>query len=113
MGSAGLGAIGLDIGATKTPEARVNADGAVQERFRLRTEPGSIGVLRTVERVAGALLSRRRNDRSDADVGRVGGGIPGLLARERGAVTHAVNLGVGPVWVEVRQELERRLGLPV
>ena len=43
----------------------------------------------------------------------VGLGIPGLVDVERGAVKHAVNLGVDGEWVPLRAELEARLGVPV
>lgn len=96
-------AIGLDIGATKTLGVRVDADGRVLEQVREPTEPGADGILRTAERVVAHLGA----------AGSVGLGIPGLVDPERGAVKHAVNLGVDGQWVPLRAELEQRLGLAV
>jgi glucokinase len=43
----------------------------------------------------------------------VGIGVPGLVDAERGAVTHAVNLGVGTGGLALADRLQRRLNLPV
>jgi glucokinase len=96
-------AIGLDIGATKTLGVRLDDAGRVLEQVREPTEPGPDGILRTAEQVVtdlGAATS-------------IGLGIPGLVDPERGAVKHAVNLGVDGEWVPLRAELEQRLGVPV
>jgi len=81
----------------------------VVEQVREATEPGADGVVRTVERVVAHLGAA--TDGSPATS--VGLGIPGLVDVERGAVKHAVNLGVDGEWVPLRAELEARLGLPV
>jgi glucokinase len=96
--------IGLDIGATKTLGVLVDDDGVVLEQVREATEPGGEGVLRTAQRVAGHLSSSPTS---------VGIGIPGLVDVERGALTHAVNLGVDGDGLPLRAELEQRLGVPV
>lgn len=98
--------IGLDIGATKTLGVLVAEDGLVLEQVREATEPGGAGVVRTAARVAthlGAGTASRA----------VGIGIPGLVDVERGALKHAVNLGVDGDWLMLRDELEQQLGLPV
>jgi glucokinase len=97
------GAIGLDVGATKTLGVLVDEQGRVLEQVREATEPGAAGVVRTVELVVAHLGA----------AGSVGLGIPGLVDVERGAVKHAVNLGLDGVWVPLREQLEQRLGLPV
>jgi len=97
------GAIGLDIGATKTLGVLVDEQGRVLEQVREATEPGPAGVVRTVELVVAHLGA----------AGSVGLGIPGLVDVERGAVKHAVNLGLDGVWVPLREQLEQRLGVPV
>ena len=95
--------IGLDIGATKTLGVLVDADGRVLEQVREATEPGADGVVRTAALVVAHLGAASS----------VGLGIPGLVDVERGAVKHAVNLGVDGDWVPLRAELEARLGVPV
>jgi glucokinase len=102
-------AIGLDIGATKTLGVLVDEDGRVLEQVREATEPGPDGVVRTAERVV-AHLSAATDGAPPTSVGL---GIPGLVDVERGAVKHAVNLGVDGEWVPLRAELEARLGVPV
>jgi len=97
------GAIGLDIGATKTLGVLVDGHGRVLEQVRESTEPGPAGVVRTVELVVAHLGAASS----------VGVGIPGLVDVERGAVKHAVNLGLDGVWVPLREQLEQRLGVPV
>jgi predicted NBD/HSP70 family sugar kinase len=102
-GSAEGRAIGLDIGATKTLGVLVDPDGRVLAQVREATEPGADGIVRTAERVVAHLGAAAS----------VGLGIPGLVDVERGAVKHAVNLGVDGAWLPLRAELEARLGLPV
>ena len=102
-------AIGLDIGATKTLGVLVDARGHVVEQVREATEPGPDGVVRTVELVVAHLGAAT----DGAPATSVGLGIPGLVDVERGAVKHAVNLGVDGEWVLLRAELEQRLGVAV
>jgi len=102
-------AIGLDIGATKTLGVLVDAEGRVLHQVREATEPGADGVVRTAERVVAHLGAAT----DGAPATSVGLGIPGLVDVERGAVKHAVNLGVDGDWVPLRDELEARLGVPV
>ncbi len=103
------GAIGLDIGATKTLGVLVDEDGRVLQQVREATEPGADGVVRTAELVVAHLGAAA----DGAPATSVGLGIPGLVDVERGAVKHAVNLGVDGQWVPLRAELEARLGVPV
>ena len=103
------GAIGLDIGATKTLGVLVDEQGRVVEQVREATEPGPDGVVRTAELVVAHLGAAADGPRAVS----VGLGIPGLVDVERGVVKHAVNLGLDGAWVPLRDELERRLGLPV
>ncbi len=102
-------AIGLDIGATKTLGVLVDEQGRVVEQVREATEPGPDGVVRTAELVVAHLGAAADGTRAAS----VGLGIPGLVDVERGVVKHAVNLGLDGAWVPLRDELERRLGLPV
>jgi len=96
-------AIGLDIGATKTLGVLVDAEGRVLRQVREATEPGADGVVRTAELVVAHLGAAAS----------VGLGIPGIVDVERGAVKHAVNLGVDGQWLPLRAQLEARLGVPV
>jgi glucokinase len=101
--------VGLDIGATKTLGLVVDPAGTIRAEVREATEPGADGVVRTAARVVEALRAA-----TGADLpGTVGVGVPGLVDTERGAVKHAVNLGVDGEWVPLRAELEARLGVPV
>ena len=104
----GLG-VGLDIGATKTLGLVVDAAGAIRAEVREATEPGADGVVRTAERVVHAL----RAATGEPLTGTVGVGIPGLVDLERGAVKHAVNLGVDGDWLPLADLLGHRLGVPV
>jgi predicted NBD/HSP70 family sugar kinase len=99
----------LDIGATKTLGLVVDAEGAILAEVREPTEPGAEGVVRTAAHVVEAL----RAATDTALVGTVGVGIPGLVDVERGAVKHAVNLGVNGDWLPLRDLLGQRLGVPV
>jgi len=82
--------VGLDIGGTKILGVAVDDDGEVLAQERAATELGPEGVARSAAAVVEAL--RARTGRPIA--GPVGVGIPGLVDTERGAVAHAVNLGL-------------------
>lgn len=114
---------GLDIGGSKvlavaveTPEG--DARPRVIEQVKLATSQGPEGVVDTASRALTALAARLagRNGRNGgpADLfSGVGIGVPGLVDAERGAVTHAVNLGVGTGGLALADRLQRRLKLPV
>ncbi len=101
--------VGLDIGATKTLGLVLDPDGTILAEVREPTESGAAGIVRSAARVFEAL-------RAATDLpldGTVGVGIPGLVDVERGAVKHAVNLGVNGDWLPLRSLLADRLGVPV
>ena len=101
--------VGLDIGATKTLGLVVDDAGGIVAEVREPTEPGADGVIRTAARVVEALRAA-----TGADLpGTVGVGMPGLVDTERGAVKHAVNLGVDGDWLHLGDQLAERLGVPV
>jgi glucokinase len=114
---------GLDIGGSKVLAVALelsaaDAPGRVIEQVRLSTFPGPEGVVETASRALTALAGRLagRNGRSGTPAelfSGVGIGVPGLVDAERGAVTHAVNLGVGPGGLALADRLRRRLHLPV
>jgi glucokinase len=101
--------VGLDIGATKTLGLVVDAAGKIRAEVREATEPGADGVVGTAQRVVEAL----RAATGEPLTGTVGVGIPGLVDVERGAVKHAVNLGVDGDWLPLADLLGERLGVPV
>src|SRR4051812_18669929 len=114
---------GLDIGGSKVLAVAVETpDGdqrpRVIEQVRLASFPGPDGVVDTASRaltaLAGRLTGRNGQGASPAELfSGVGIGVPGLVDAERGAVTHAVNLGVGPGGLALADRLRRRLHLPV
>jgi predicted NBD/HSP70 family sugar kinase len=101
--------VGLDIGATKILGAVVAADGAVLTQFREPTVPGPDGVLATATRV----LDRLASEFDGVLPSHVGIGFPGLVDRDRGAVSHAVNLGLGDDWLPLAERLAERTGAAV
>jgi glucosamine-6-phosphate isomerase len=101
--------IGLDIGATKVLGAVVAADGSIVAQSREVTAPGADGVLATAMTVLGQLAAAL----GGALPRRIGIGIPGIVDRGRGAVSHAVNLGLGSVWFPLADRLADRTGAAV
>ena len=106
---------GLDIGGSKVLAVAVDpGDGAparVVEQLRLATRPGPDGVVETAHAAITALAERLGG--GPHRLAGVGIGVPGLVDAARGAVTHAVNLGVGPGGLDLADRLQRRLQLPV
>lgn len=88
--------LGLDIGATKILGALVAPDGTVVAQARETTVPGADGVLATATAVVEQL-----GEVSSV----VGVGIPGIVDRRRGAVKHAVNLGLSGDWFPLGEAL--------
>jgi predicted NBD/HSP70 family sugar kinase len=101
--------VGLDVGATKTLGVVVDAHGTVVAEDRADTVPGPAGVVGTAAEVVETL----RRTTGDPLRRTVGLGIPGLVDAERGAVKHAVNLGVDGDWFAVGEVLSDRLSVPV
>jgi glucokinase len=114
---------GLDIGGSKVLAVAVEIqDGderpRVIDQVRLATFQGPDGVVDTASRaltaLAGRLTGRNGRHGGPAELfSGVGIGVPGLVDAERGAVTHAVNLGVGTGGLALADRLQRRLTLPV
>jgi len=101
--------VGLDIGATKVLGAVVRADGTVVAQAREATTHGPEGVLAS----ATTVLDRLAAALDGALPGRIGIGFPGIVDRDRGAVRHAVNLGIGGEWLPLADRLARRTGAAV
>jgi predicted NBD/HSP70 family sugar kinase len=96
--------IGLDIGATKVLGAIVGDDGSVVAQAREATVHGPDGVLAT----ATTVLDRLAAALDGALPAHVGIGFPGLVDRDRGAVSHAVNVGIGGDWFPLGERLAER-----
>ena len=114
---------GLDIGGSKVLAVAVDTGGddgraRVIEQVRLTTFQGPEGVVETATRaltaLAGRLLGQSGQHGNAASLfSGVGIGVPGLVDAERGAITLAVNLGVGTGGLALADRLRRRLQLPV
>ena len=101
--------VGLDIGATKVLGAVIGDGGAVVAQARQDTLPGPDGVLESVTRVLDLLTASL----DGALPPHIGIGIPGIVDRQRGAVSHAVNLGLGGDWFPLADRLADRSGATV
>jgi glucokinase len=101
--------VGLDIGATKVLGAVVDADGAVVAQSRQDTRPGADGVLASATAVLDSLALRL----DGALPSHIGIGVCGIVDRARGAVSHAVNLGIGGDWFPLAERLAGRTGATV
>jgi len=101
--------VGLDIGATKILGVVIDAAGEVKAELRDVTEPGGEGVVRSAARMVEALQEQVGQPLG----GTVGIGIPGLVDVRRGALKHAVNLGIDGEWFPLAETLSARIGLPV
>ena len=100
--------VGLDIGATKVLGAVVGADGTVVAQARQDTMPGADGVLASATAVLDSLALRL----DGALPSHIGIGVCGIVDRDRGAVSHAVNLGIGD-WFPLAGRLADRTGATV
>ena len=101
--------VGLDIGATKILGAVVDADGTVVAQARQDTRPGADGVLASATAVLDSLALRL----DGALPSHIGIGVCGIVDRDRGAVRHAVNLGIGGDWFPLAARLADRTGATV
>jgi predicted NBD/HSP70 family sugar kinase len=100
--------VGLDIGATKMHGVAATADGEVLAEVRATTPTGGDDVVAAAARVVADLRSRLGAELE----GVVGVGVPGLVDTARGAVKHAVNLGVDD-WFPIAARLAERTGARV
>jgi predicted NBD/HSP70 family sugar kinase len=101
--------VGIDIGATKALGVVIEADGTVVAQSRQPTLPGADGVLKTAMTVLDSLAITV----DGALPSHIGIGIPGIVDRDRGAVSHAVNLGLGGDWFPLAGLLADRTGATV
>jgi glucokinase len=101
--------VGLDIGATKILGVVIDASGTVVAQARQDTRPGADGVLVSATAVLDSLALRL----DGALPSHIGIGVCGIVDRERGAVSHAVNLGIGGDWFPLAARLADRTGATV
>ena len=101
--------VGLDIGATKVLGAVVDGAGNVIAQSRQDTRPGADGVLASATAVLDSLALRL----DGALPSHIGIGVCGIVDRDRGAVRHAVNLGIGGDWFPLAARLADRTGATV
>jgi len=97
--------VGLDIGATKVLGAVVDSGGTVVARSRQDTRLGAEGVLAT----ATAVLDSLTTALDGVLPAHIGIGVCGIVDRGAGAVSHAVNLGIGE-WFPLAGRLAERTG---
>ena len=100
--------VGLDIGATKTLGAVLDTDGTVVAQARQDTLRGGDGVLASATTVLELLAAGL----DGALPPHIGIGIPGIVDRRRGIVSHAVNLGLAD-WFPLAERLADRTGAAV
>ncbi|MGZ4452483.1 MAG: ROK family protein [Nocardioides sp.] len=107
--------IGLDIGGSKVHGVAVDGEGTILAERRLPTALGPDGVVQTAGDVVAALTSSADVPAGVPGAGPawVGVGIPGLVDPDRGAVKHAVNLGLDGEWFDLGELLAQRLGTAV
>jgi predicted NBD/HSP70 family sugar kinase len=101
--------VGLDIGATKILGVVIDASGTVVAQARQDTRPGADGVLASATAVLDSLALRL----DGALPSHIGVGVCGIVDRDRGAVSHAVNLGIGGDWFPLAARLADRTGATV
>jgi glucokinase len=98
--------IGVDLGGTKMAVGVVDSEQHVHYQG---SEPSTgLSENKLVEELADELLEARS---ARPDVLAAGLGIPATIDRDRGVAIHAVNLDITDV--PIRDEMQKRLGLPV
>ncbi|TAK23788.1 MAG: ROK family protein [Chloroflexota bacterium] len=102
----------IDLGGTKIMAAIVSPEGRIVNRTKVPTGKKG-GVADVIDKMADAVRDAAKAAGISADqLGAVGIGAPGPVTAETGIVGVAVNI---PGWrdVPLKDELERRLGIPV
>lgn len=101
--------LGIDIGGTKTEAVAIDDAGGLAQRIRLATGFGSVAVLETA--VTAVSRIGELTGLAAAGFDSIGIGIPGMVDRASGDVSHAVNLGLERL--ALGGELADRLGVDV
>ena len=99
--------VGLDVGGTKVLGILLDGD-AVRHTVRLRTRPGTEGVVDTAAAAVQDLCAA--HGVRPADLAGVGLGLPGIVEPRAGTVSHAVNLRMDLPAVPIGPLLSARLG---
>lgn len=103
--------IGVDVGGTTTDVLVLDPDGTTVAQTTVQTarEPGIIvdGIVEAVTRALASIAA------DATEVATIGIGIPGAIDPATGAVTHAVNLGIGTEPLPLAATLESAFGRPV
>ena len=99
--------VGLDVGGTKVLGILLDGD-AVRHTVRLRTRPGTEGVVDTAAEAVQDLCAA--HGVRPADLAGVGLGLPGIVEPHAGTVSHAVNLRMDVAAVPIGPLLSARLG---
>jgi glucokinase len=106
--------VGLDIGGTKVLGAVMDTGGTVVAQAQQDTLPGPDGILASATTVLDLLATALASTHANwARPSHIGIGIPGIVDRERGAVSHAVNLGLGGDWFPLADRLAGCTGATV
>ncbi|WP_220458016.1 MULTISPECIES: ROK family protein [unclassified Actinotalea] len=100
--------VGLDIGGTKVEAVLVDAGSTPRATLRVPTRHGVAGVVASAVEATERLCGRA--GLAPGDLAFVGAGVPGMVDADRGAVSHAVNLGIDGVPVALGALLGERLG---
>lgn len=109
--TAELARVGLDIGATKIHGVAATSDGTVLADVLVPTPTGGDAVVAAAAGVVADLRTKLDGEIDRID-GVVGVGVPGLVDVTRGAVKHAVNLGVDD-WFPIGDRLAELTGTRV
>lgn len=100
--------VGLDVGGTKVGAVLVDDAGAVRAAVRVPTRLGVPGVVESAADAVSQLCTGA--GLAATDLHSVGAGVPGMVDPPTGAVSHAVNLGLGATPVPLGRLLGDRLG---
>jgi glucokinase len=110
VGDGYVGAV--DLGGTKILAVVVAPDGRIAGRAKKKSTSRGSDAAIVLDRIAECVReAASQAGIAPSEIRAIGVGVPGPVVRETGVVTAAVNLG----WkdVPVRDELERRLGVPI
>ncbi|WP_435770909.1 ROK family protein [Nocardioides sp. SYSU DS0651] len=97
--------VGIDIGATKMLGVAATADGSVRAEVLAVSPTGGDEVVAAAADVVAELRAR-----TGEPLETVGVGVPGLVDAARGAVKHAVNLGLEADWYPIGKRLAAKTG---
>lgn len=103
--------VGIDIGGSKVLAVVLDPANRVLGQARRPTQHGAPGVVDSVRATVFDALASSGAHAEQVCV--VGVGVPGIVTPGSGVVRHAVNLGLGPVEVDLAALLSAELDAPV